>query len=98
MSIWAHRVNRVEYAEEPSFSVLRDEALLDMLDEFDEDGSLTENILSGAGMVDVPVKALKKALKSAAKLGLGEQTIRCLKQDIAFAESKKQDTVLYDCF
>lgn len=98
MNIWAHRVNHIEYAEEASFDIFRDEAFLDMLDELDDDGFVKERILSQSGMVDVPVKALRKALKSSAKLGLGEQTIRSLKQDIAFAEAKKQDTVLYDCF
>ena len=98
MSIWAHRVNSIEYAEESSFDVFRDKALVDMLNDLDEDGLLSERILSGSGMVDVPVKALRKALKSAAKLGLSEQTIRFLKQDVAFAESKKEDTVTYDCF
>lgn len=98
MSIWAYRVNRVEYAEEPSFNIFRDKQLLDMLDELDEDGFLTQSILSGSRMVNVPVQALRKALRSSAKLSLDEKTIRCLKSDITFAESQEQDTVTYDCF
>ena len=98
MSIWAHRVNQIEYAEEPSFNIFRDQALLDFLNDQDEEGLLSERILSGSGMVDVPVKALRKAVRSSGKLGLSGHTISALRQDIAFAESKKQDSVHYDCF
>lgn len=98
MSMWAHRVNRIEYAKEASFNVFEDEVLLDMLDDLDDEEMLKDLILSEAGMVDVPVKALRKVLRSSAKLQLAEETIRALKEDIAFARSQNEDVVVYDCF
>ncbi len=78
-----------------SFNLFRDRNLADFLD---AEILLYSGIHDGTGMIDVPVKTLKKALRISEKLNLDEKTMKHLKSDIARAKSSKDEVVTYYCF
>jgi hypothetical protein len=97
MSVNAYRMKRnsSEY-ESPSFNVWHDEKLIDLLNE----EILFYMCLNsfGTGVVDVPVELLEKAIGSAKKLELADDTVNSLESDIAFAKSNRDEIVTYYCF
>lgn len=97
MSVRAHRVVRITYAE-PSFNVYQDRKLVDFIEAESEAGFCSYLNDYGSGEVDVPLSVLRKAVKMVAKLNLTEETVKRLKEDIAAAKSNKDESVTYSCF
>ena len=97
MSVRAYRVSRIVY-EDPSFNVYHDQKLVDFIQSESEAGFYEYINDYGSGMVDVPVKVLRKAVRMSAKLDLDQETVERLKKDIAFAKSNKDESVTYGCF
>jgi hypothetical protein len=94
MSINAYPVIDIKLGN-VSFNLYRDRNLADFLD---TEIQLYGGIHDGTGMVDIPVKILKKALRKSAKLNLDEKTVNRLQSDIAAAKSSKDEVVTYYCF
>jgi len=78
-----------------SFNLYRDGSLADFLDAEIE---LYDRIHDGTGMIDIPVKILKKALRQSEQLNLSEKTMKRLQLDMASAKASKDDVVTYYCF
>lgn len=96
MSIRAHRVNEIKLAETPSFKLWDNSKLMRYLEEkIDFSNSLSTN---GTGDVEISIKVLKKAVKMSKELDIDVETIKRLQQDIDFATSTKNDSVIYECF
>ncbi|MBI4333707.1 MAG: hypothetical protein HY673_20785 [Chloroflexi bacterium] len=96
MSVRAHRVIKVRMADCESFNLNRDAKLAAFL-------SSSENIYDalapdGTGILGVPVKTLKRAIKRARGLELSQAVADVLKKDVAFAEGRGDDLVDYFLF
>jgi len=88
MSVRAYRVKQIDFEDSESFNLWHDRKLMDFLDrEYDFSGSLN----GGSGMVELPIKALKEAIK----LDLGEDTVKALQRDI---EACQDEYITYYCF
>jgi len=94
MSVRAYRIIEIKMEDTPSFNLWRDEDLRQFLE---EEADLYCHLDADGGMVDVPVKVLKIALKKAVELNLDEITINQLEKDIAAAKSAKDESVSYLC-
>jgi hypothetical protein len=94
MSINAYPVIDIKMGN-VSFNLFRDGSLADFLD---NEIQLYGRIHDGTGMIDIPVKILKKALRQAEKLNLNQETMKHLKLDIASAKASKDEVVTYYCF
>ncbi len=96
MSVRAYRIIEIKRAENSSFNFRDNEKLTQFIDE------KTNFIYSlnsyGSGMIEIPVKILEKALKTPKKLDIDEDTAKQLKEDIEFAKTSNNESVLYDCF
>jgi hypothetical protein len=96
MSISAHRIIEIKYAESSSFNLDHNKKLFRFLD---DDMEITDKLSTdGSGMVDIPVSKLERAVKIAKKLELDEDTVKQIQQDINFARTHHNESVLYDCF
>jgi hypothetical protein len=78
--------------------VYQDRKLVDFIEHESEAGFYPYLNDYGSGEVDVPVTALRKAVRMAAKLELSEETIKRLKEDIAAAKSSGDESVTYSCY
>jgi|GEM_PF-1362156 len=99
MSVRAHRVIAIDIKLEQdyeSFNLWQDRELVDFLDA--EDDIFSKLSDDGTGIIEVPVETLEKAVGQAGSLGIGEDTVECLKKDIAWAKSKDEESILYYCF
>jgi hypothetical protein len=94
MSVRAYRVIQIMLAD-ASFNLTYDQKLMNFLD---VEAMFSYSLNEAGGMVDVPVKVLQKALTTASKLELSNDTVRRLKEDIAAAQANKDDSVTYSCF
>lgn len=94
MSINAYPVIDIKMGN-VSFNLYRDGSLADFLDAEIE---LYDRIHDGTGMIDIPVKILKKALRQSEQLNLSEKTMKRLQLDMASAKASKDDVVTYYCF
>ena len=94
MSINAYPVIDIKMGN-VSFNLYRDGSLADFLDAEIE---LYGRIHDGTGMIDIPVKILKKALRQSEQLNLSEKTMKRLQLDMASAKASKDDVVTYYCF
>ena len=94
MSINAYPVIDIKMGK-MSFNLYRDSNLADFLDNEIE---LYGRIHDGTGIIDIPVKILKKALRQSERLNLSEKTMKRLQFDIASAKSSKDEVVTYYCF
>jgi hypothetical protein len=94
MSINAYPVIDIKMGK-VSFNLFRDGSLADFLD---NEIQLCGRIHDGTGMIDIPVKILKKALRQSEKLTLSEKTMKRLQSDIESAKSSKEEVVTYYCF
>jgi len=94
MSINAYRVLDIKMGK-ASFNLSHDMSLAEFLD---AEIQLYGGIHDGTGMIDVPVKILKKALRMSANLNIDEKTMKHLKSDIDRAKSSKEEVVTYYCF
>jgi predicted amino acid-binding ACT domain protein len=52
----------------------------------------------GAGISEVSVEVLEKAVSMAIELELDDDTVTNLKKDIAWANANDQECVQYDCY
>jgi hypothetical protein len=94
MSINAYPVIDIKMGK-VSFKLYRDGTLADFLD---NEIQLYGRIHDGTGMIDIPVKILKKVLQQSVKFNLYEQTMKRLKLDIESAKTSKYEVVTYYCF
>jgi hypothetical protein len=78
-----------------TFNLSRDINLSDFLD---SEMQFYGDIHEGFGIINIPVKTLKKALRQSKKLNLDEETILRLLSDISAAKSSKDEVVTYYCF
>jgi len=69
-----------------------------LADFLDNEIQLYGRIHDGTGMIDIPVKILKKVLQQSVKFNLYEQTMKRLKLDIESAKTSKDEVVTYYCF
>lgn len=96
MTVWAYRVIKIKRADSPSFNFRDNQKLVQFLD---VDGGFFSSInASGSGMIEIPIKQLAKAIKVSEKLDLDEETVKRIQEDIDFAKSRKEKSVLYDWF
>jgi hypothetical protein len=96
MSIKAHRIIEIKFAENPSFKLWDNSKLMQLLEEeIDFSNNLNS---SGTGELEISLKVLKKLIKMSARLDIDEETIRRLQEDIDFAKSRNNDYVIYECF
>ncbi len=94
MSINAYPVIDIKLGK-VSFNLFRDRNLADFLD---AEIQLYGGIHDGSGLIEVPVKVLKKALRKSAELDLNDDTVTCLQSDLAHAKATQEDVVTYYCF
>ena len=94
MSINAYPVIDIKMGK-VSFKLYRDGTLADFLD---NEIQLYCRIHDGTGMIDIPVKILKKAMRKSVELNLDEDTVSRINSDIAHAKSSKDQVVTYYCF
>lgn len=92
MSVRAYRINKIEFEPVDTFNFWQDEDFVNFLDSHGLLQGLNEN---GVGIIEVPVKILRKALK---KPEISKGLKNSLKWDIAWAERNNQKYVQYYCF
>lgn len=95
MSVRAHRILKVEYAEIPSFNLWHDEKLINFIDTHNDSGFYSQMNANGGGVVSVEASVIKDAIEKAVELELDEATVEQLKADIEAAEDGSID---YDCW
>jgi hypothetical protein len=94
MSINAYHVIDIKLGK-VSFNLSRNRNLADFLD---GEMQLYGGIHEGSGLIDIPVKILKKAMRKSVELNLDEDTVSRINSDIAHAKSSKDQVVTYYCF
>lgn len=94
MSIRAYRVIEI-LLDDASFNLYQDQDLVDFLD---SDGLLSDNLSSNGGLVTIPLAKLNRAVKNANRLHIAAETVKRLRQDIAWAKSNNDEVVTYSCF
>lgn len=94
MSRRAYRVVQITLAD-ASFNLTYDQKLMNFLD---AEAMFSYSLNEVGGTVDVPIKVLQKAVRTASKLELSEDTVKRLKEDIAAAKANKDESVTYSCF
>lgn len=94
MSINAYRMIEGKMGN-VSFNLYHDSSLVDFLD---IETQIYAGIHDGTGLIDVPIEILEKAVRQSEKLNIDKKTLRCLKQDIQYARSNKEEVVTYYCF
>jgi len=94
MSIRAHRI--IEFKlEASSFDLWHNEKFMQFLE---EEVRLSSNLnLYGTGLLEVPVEVLERAVRMADELGLDEDNVEGLQQDIVAANSTRNESVSYYC-
>ena len=90
MSIRAHRVVRIQYAEYDSFNLSHDERFLKAL--LDHPGT-NDLRAEGGGIIEVPIEALKAAMPL-----LSEEDRLYIQRDIEWAHGTHNNMISYDCF
>ena len=98
MSVRAHRILKVEYAPETSFSLYGDQKLVEFLESENDLGFHRQMNDNGGGVVTVSIDALQRAIDQAEELELDEDTVIVLREDIAAAQADNNESVDYDCF
>jgi len=93
MSVRAYRVKQIEFEDSNSFNLWHDRKLMDFLD---REYGFSENLNEGSGMVELPIEALKEAIKEATKLDLDENTVKALQRDIEACQD--EEYITYYCF
>jgi hypothetical protein len=94
MSINAYRMINIKIGD-VTFNLSRDSNLSDFLD---TEIQFYGDIHDGSGLINIPLKTLKKALRQSEKLNLNEETILRLQSDIATAKSSHDEVITYFCF
>jgi len=95
MSIRAHKIISLEYAQFPSFNCNCETDLLDFLmeGEYTHDGRNDD----GSGMVEIAVERLQESIENS-MLKLDKGTRDDIEADIVWAKQKGRDFITYDCF
>ncbi|MEK6794093.1 MAG: hypothetical protein AABZ39_04910 [Spirochaetota bacterium] len=93
----AHRIDKIVYAEHESFSLWHDN-VLEVMEA--ANCNKTSEIhdhrnYDGIGTIEVPVALLKIAVENEK---VSEYIKEAIRMDIAFAEKRGDDYVLYDCY
>lgn len=96
MSVRAHRILKVEYADNPSFNLYHDEKLVQFLDRQNHSGFYSQLSDDGGGVVSVEVSVLRQAIEKASELELDKDDVKTLQADIE--ASGEGETIDYDCF
>lgn len=94
MGTWARRIIKVEMAD-ASFKFQDEQALVAFIN---GEVDVYSRLHDGGGEIDVPLSVLRKAVRKADELNLSGETLKHLKEDIAFAKINKDDSVTYSCF
>jgi len=96
MSVRAYRVNNIDRAHNASFNLWSDRAIMDwlrtnthFLDRLNDDA---------CGTTDVAVDELKRMVKELAGVKDAHEALQLLQEDIAWAETHRNDWIQYDCF
>ncbi len=94
MSIYAHRItnNRIK-SESSSFDIGHNFKFREFLDNEIQFYMCLNSF--GIGVVDIPLELLEKAINLSNKLELDDDTISCLKIDVASAKLSKDEVVTY---
>lgn len=94
MSVRAHRI--IEFKlEASSFDLWHNEKFVQFLE---EEVRLSSNLNSyGTGLLEVPVEILERAIRMADELGLNEDDVEGLQQDIVATKSSRNEFVSYYC-
>ncbi len=97
MSIQARRIIEIKTEDSYiSFNLWHDKRLMEFLDvESDFYSQLTGN---GAGVSEISVEVLEKAISQAGELDLDADKVANLKKDIAWAKSHNEEFVQYYCY
>jgi hypothetical protein len=97
MSISANRIIEIKVEESyNSFNLWHDRKLMDFLDE--EANFFSRLSDDGAGVSEVSVEILEKAVSMSVELELDADTVANLKKDIVWAKANDQEFVQYDCY
>ena len=97
MSVSANRIIKIEIEETyNSFNLWHDRKLMDFLDK--EANFFSRLSDDGAGVSEVSVEVLEKAVSMAIELELDDDTVTNLRKDIAWAKANDQEFVQYDCY
>ena len=97
MSVSANRIIEIKVEESyNSFNLWHDRKLMDFLDT--EANFFSRLSDDGAGVSEVSVEVLEKAVSMALELELDADTVANLKKDIAWAKEHDQEFVQYDCY
>lgn len=98
MSVRAHRIVKIEYAEGASFNLWHDDQLVGFLDRTESGGLWSQLNDDGGGVVNLSTETLQKAIDKAGELELDKETVAALQADIAAAKDQGNEYVEYDCF
>jgi hypothetical protein len=97
MSVSANRIIEIKVEESyNSFNLWHDIKLMDFLDT--EANFFSRLSDDGAGVSEVSIEILEKAVSMSVELELDADTIANLKKDIAWAKANDQEFVQYDCY
>jgi hypothetical protein len=97
MSVSANRIIEIKVEESyNSFNLWHDRKLMDFLDT--EANFFSRLSDDGAGVSEVSVEVLEKAVSMALELELDSDTVSNLKKDIEWGKANDQESVQYDCY
>jgi len=83
-----------QLAEVSTFNLWHDETILGFIEDHEDFNDQRDD--SGNGTIEVTVKLLKDLLKS--KIDLDNEHVLSFKKDIAWAEERGDDYIIYECF
>ena len=94
MSVRAYRIEKIETTENPSFNLWHDTDVMEFLQNIGEYHNFMGD--DDYGFLEISVATLKILIKDFK--GLDSDIKEQLREDIAWAESKKEDWVQYECY
>ena len=95
MSVRAYRINKIEQKQDCTFNMWHNTKLIDF---FVDNEMWDGRNMDGVGNIELHIKTLKKAIKSAKKLELDDYIIKELKDDIVWLEKKDEEYIQYECY
>ena len=95
MSVEAHRIIELK-VESSSFDLWHNEKFTQFLEEEVRESSNLD--LYGTGLLEMPLEVLERAVRMADELGLDEDDVERLQQDIVVAKSTRTELVTYYCY
>jgi len=94
MSVRAYLVTQIIHNDEPTFNLMGDTKLVNF---FQENAGIYENMSEGTGLTEIPVEVLKEAIAKTAELELEPFTVKALADDIDWARRMGEEYVRYYC-